>query len=198
MIIAFFLAPDKSKPAIQGPNPGSPCVVQYTEDNQWYRGQIVKMCDPQSATVLFVDYGNTQLCPVEQVKAIDEDFVKLPPLAVHCKLAGIDEARDWTVEEKRKFESYTVGKLLSVNFTKRDPDGKYPVRLLRKTKEGNCVINEDFGAPCFAKIPPPSVGYTSRVVSIQPINVIVSCYHNPFRFFLSPVEVTYQVNCFCY
>ncbi len=143
-----------------------------TEDNQWYRAKIVKMCDPQSATVLFVDYGYTQLCPVEQVKAIDEDFVKLPPLAVHCKLAGIDETRDWTVEEKSKLESYTVGKLLSVTFTNRDPDGKYPVRLLEKTNEGKCVINEDFGAPCFAKVPPPSVGYTSPVVSIQPISVI--------------------------
>ena len=172
--------------------------MQYTDDNRWYRGQIVEMCDPPSATVFFVDYGYTQRFLIEQIKAIDEDFVKLPPLAIHCKLTGIDETRDWTVEEKSKFESYTLEKLLSATFTIRDFDGKYPVRLLRKTKEGNCVINEDFGAPCFAKIPPPSVGYTSRVVSIQPISAIVSCYHNPFRFFLSPVEVTYQVNCFCF
>ena len=91
----------------------------------------------------------------------------------YCKM-DCDETRDWTVEEKSKFESYyTVVKLLSVTFTNQDPDGKYPVRLLEKTNEGKCVINEDFGAPaCFAKIPPPSVGYTSPVVSIQPISVI--------------------------
>ncbi|EFX87066.1 hypothetical protein DAPPUDRAFT_312582 [Daphnia pulex] len=183
---------DESKPSIADLKVGSACVVQYEEDKGWYRGKILKFCDPHGATVLFVDYGNTQLAPVEQIKSIDEEFMKLPPLAYHCRLDGVDASCDWTVEEKKKFEGRTMTKLFSATFTLRDSEGKYPVRLVEETKKANIAINEEFGAPNFTNIPPPSSGYTSRSVPDKPISVVVSCCVNPFRFYLSPNDDRYQ------
>ncbi len=190
---------DESKPSILEPKPGSLCVVQYEEDNGWYRGQIVKYCDHQGATVLFVDYGNTQLAPVEKIKSIDEEFVKLPSFAYHCKLDGVDASRDWKVEEKDKFQSRTMGKIFSATFTLRDSDGKYPVRLVEEMKKAKIAIKDNLGAPSFPNILPPRAGYSSRSVSFKPISVLVSYFVNPFRFFLSsPVICAFQVNSFIF
>ena len=61
----FFLAEGLSKPTIQGPKLGSPCVVQYIKDRRWYRGQIVKMSElHSSAAVLFVKVGILEQFPV--------------------------------------------------------------------------------------------------------------------------------------
>jgi hypothetical protein len=68
----LFIKTDESIPTIVDPQVSSACVVQYDEDNVWYHGQILKYCDPLGATVLFVDYGNTQLVPVKQIKSIEQ------------------------------------------------------------------------------------------------------------------------------
>ena len=172
-------------------------MVQYEGDNGWYRGKIVQICDPLEASVIFVDYGNTQSGPIKQIKEIDEEFVKIPPLAYHCKLMGVEASRVWTIEENSKFGSRTMGKLLSATFTIKDSEGQYPVRLVEETKEAKYVINEDFETSSFANIPPPIAGYTSHSVSDKPISVIISCFVDPLRFFLSPIGVEYQVNSFC-
>ncbi len=69
------------------------CMVQREEDNnRWYRGRNLQFNDPpvtiQLATLFnpcySLNYGNTQRSSLKQLKAIDEEFVKLPPLAYHC------------------------------------------------------------------------------------------------------------------
>jgi hypothetical protein len=97
----------------------------------------------------FVDFGNTQRCSFEQIKTIDESLLKIPPLSVYCKLAEINEARDWEDAHKAKLERWTTNKLLPVIYTNRDSDFIFPVRLV-VTKEGKRVLNEKFGAPLLA------------------------------------------------
>ena len=194
-MFCFLLATDDSKPSIVDPKLYSACVVQYEEDNGWYRGQIMECCDPPGVTVLFVDFGNIQRSPVEQIKTIDEEFVKLPPLAYHCRLDGVDASHDWTVEEKNKFERCTLGRIFSATFTIQDSEGKFPVRLVEETKNEKKVINEDFGAQILATIPPPSDGFTSRNVSDKPISVVISCCVPipPHRLLLPLLSTQYTV-----
>jgi hypothetical protein len=199
----LFIKTDESRPTILDPQVGSACVVQYEEDNVWYRGQILKYCDPLGATVLFVHYGNTQLVPVKQIKSIEQNFRKQPPLVYQCTLDGVDASRDWTEEEKKKFEGRTMAKLLSATFTIRDSRGKYPVRLVEETKEANISINEEFGAPNFTNIPTHSSRYTSRSVPDKPISVVVSWFPivsvitDTFQFHLSPIDDAFQENVNC-
>jgi hypothetical protein len=115
---------------------------------------------PQVA-VLFVDYGNIQLCPPEQVKYIEEVFVQQPPLVFHCKLKGVEGS--WTDEDVAKFNARSMFKTLSDTFTACDSDGKYPIRLVVENDGATTVVNNLFGGK--ASIPPPSGGYTYLPVS---------------------------------
>jgi hypothetical protein len=196
MFYSKMLVLDESKPSIVDAKPGSACVVQYEEDNRWYRGRILQFNDPpvtiQLATVLFIDYGNTQRSSLKQLKAIDEEFVKLPPQAYHCRLSGIGNSRTWTIEDKNTLEARTVGKCITATFAERGSDGKFPVRLVDGSNMD--VINEVFGAPSTTIVPPPSAGYTYLPVSQTPLDVSIAWYYNPGRIFTSPVDVSaYQV-----
>lgn len=64
------------------PSVGQPCVVKFREDGRYYRSQIVCIRD-KMANVLFVDYGNEQLTPLEELKRIHPRFMKCPQLASH-------------------------------------------------------------------------------------------------------------------
>ncbi|KAI9557906.1 hypothetical protein GHT06_014658 [Daphnia sinensis] len=183
---------DESKPVVQNPTPGAACVVQYDEDNAWYRGQVVSTCDPHLpiplANVFFVDYGNTQRCPIKQIKAIDEEFVKLNPLAFHCKLDGIEILQAWTVNEKTEFETYCYGKTLSATFAKQDSQAKYPVHLVEKNKNGTMTINEIFRKLSLASVGPPSTTYSKLPISKTSMDVILTCCTDLDQFYLRPFD----------
>jgi hypothetical protein len=114
MFYSKMLVLDESKPSIVDAKPGSACVVQYEEDNRWYRGRILQFNDPpvtiQLATVLFIDYGNTQRSSLKQLKAIDEEFVKLPP---QIRLNGIGHSRTWTIRGQENIRNLHRGQNVS-------------------------------------------------------------------------------------
>ncbi|XP_057380096.1 tudor domain-containing protein 6-like [Daphnia carinata] len=183
---------DESKPVVQNPTPGSACVVQYDEDNAWYRGQYVSSCDHHLpvplANVFFVDYGNTQHCPIKQIKAIDEEFVKLNPLAFRCKLDGIDILQAWTSDDKSKFENCCIGKVFSATFAKQDPGAKYPIHLVEKSECGTVTINGVFRKLSLASVGPPSTAYTKLPISKTSMDVILTCCSDLNQFYLRPFD----------
>lgn len=61
------------------PTVGSPCVVRFTEDQRYYRSQIIAIRD-QIAEVLFVDYGNEQDTPLSELKRMIPRFMQFPQL----------------------------------------------------------------------------------------------------------------------
>jgi hypothetical protein len=99
------------------------CIAQYSEDLKWYRATI-KSVEDNSATVEFVDYGNTESVDFTKIKNIREEFLKLPMQAIHCKLFGsaIDK------ENMQVFSDKVEGKLLRVEFVAEE-NGVYEVLL---------------------------------------------------------------------
>lgn len=63
------------------PEIGLPCVVRYTNDNHFYRGQITKL-NNKTARVLFVDYGNSQDTPVDEIKRMEPKFMQLAQMVM--------------------------------------------------------------------------------------------------------------------
>ncbi|EFX83579.1 hypothetical protein DAPPUDRAFT_315375 [Daphnia pulex] len=157
---------EESRPSIEDPRVGFACVAKYEKDDVWYREQILKICEPLRAIVLFVDYGNTQLVPIEEIKSIDEEFMKQPSFAYHCRLGRVASFRVWTIDEIQEFEGRTRTKVSYATFTIPDSEGKYPVRLVEETATAVIVFNEEFAAP----------RYKSRSVPDKPISVVVGCY----------------------
>ena len=67
---------------------GSPCIAVYSEDEQWYRGEIVSL-EGNKATVKFVDYGNTEECSLEGLKTPSSSMMELPKTCIDCILHDV-------------------------------------------------------------------------------------------------------------
>ncbi|EZA47491.1 Maternal protein tudor [Ooceraea biroi] len=88
------------------------CIAQYSEDLKWYRA-IIKSVENNSASVEFVDYGNTESVDFTKIKEIREEFLKLPMQAIHCRLFGLASTDN---KENGIFSEQVEGKLLQVEF----------------------------------------------------------------------------------
>ena len=51
-------------------------VAAVSEDESWYRGKVV-VSEGNNVTVMFVDYGNTEVVEVECLRKVPSDFCKL-------------------------------------------------------------------------------------------------------------------------
>lgn len=189
-----FSRTDKSKPAIENPKPGSPCVVQFEDDQCWYRGEILHYNHPV-VQVLFVDYGNTQRSSIKVIKAIDEEFVQLPRQAFGCVLSGVGKRGAWSEEEKTLIQSYFF-KEMKATFNGEVCADKHLVRLVNEGDGQRVVLNEMFGSPSSLHVSPPTKSYSILPVPAvgSPIQVNLAWFYNPKRFFTSPIDFSpYQV-----
>nr|CAD7193949.1 unnamed protein product [Timema douglasi] len=94
---------------------GMPCCALYSEDNQWYRAQILSIT-PHSVNVHYIDYGNTDSIQYSMLKEISPSLVEiLGAQAVRCCLKGFQSNhRD---ELTGMFEEMTLGKSLKMVVT---------------------------------------------------------------------------------
>ncbi|XP_012059363.1 PREDICTED: maternal protein tudor-like [Atta cephalotes] len=122
---------------------GTYCIAQYSEDLKWYRA-VIKSVEESSATVEFVDYGNTELVNFMNIKVILEEFLQLPMQAVHCKLLGLTNAGN-EEEQHAIFLEKTDGKSLQAEFVFEENE-MYKVLLREVVDDGSNIkyINEEF------------------------------------------------------
>lgn len=64
-------------------------------DGNWYRGRVVSV-DEEKATVLYVDYGNTETIAITEVRELEAQFLELHMLAVEVRVDGLFE-NYWSV-----------------------------------------------------------------------------------------------------
>lgn len=62
-------------------------------DGNWYRGQVKDFTSGGAATIHFLDYGNTEVIPVDKLCKIPSNFLQLPFQAIKCSLAGEQSLR---------------------------------------------------------------------------------------------------------
>ena len=69
---------------------GSVYLVQYQEDNVWYRARVLSYnAHKQECEVFFFDYGNTDFVPVSCMRVAKQEFCELPSQSFECELEGI-------------------------------------------------------------------------------------------------------------
>lgn len=69
------------------------CCGRYTEDDLWYRAQVIEVVanDPLQASVLYVDYGTSEVIGLERMKAFAAELASLPKQAFQCTVIGLSE-----------------------------------------------------------------------------------------------------------
>ena len=78
------------------------CLAKFSEDNGWYRGEILSVCDGEaSANVRFVDYGNQDIVALSDIRELPSEYLSLPAQAIKCALAQVqspNEDGEWDPE----------------------------------------------------------------------------------------------------
>ena len=97
---AFYGSLDENECAVEEPVVGAAVCAQFTEDDSWYRTEILETSP--SIMVRFVDYGNSEELPRSRVKRLTEDFAVLPKQAISFALSGVSSQslQDWSDEKK--------------------------------------------------------------------------------------------------
>ena len=73
------------------PREGDLVVAQFSDDGLWYRARVTNLCeDGRSYKVLFVDYGNSDIVAMENLRSLDPSLATHPPLAFECFLNGVE------------------------------------------------------------------------------------------------------------
>ncbi|KAM5243583.1 tudor domain-containing protein 1 isoform 1-T1 [Hipposideros larvatus] len=80
------------------PVKGEVCVAKYTVDQTWNR-VIIQDVDmlQKKAQVLYIDYGNEEIIPVNRLYQLKRNIDLFPPCAIKCFVAGVVPAEgNWS------------------------------------------------------------------------------------------------------
>lgn len=96
---------------ISDPCIGDIVAAIFMNDGKWYRAEIVELKienERPVSSLYFLDYGDTDVSPVEEIFELRTDFLRLRFQAIECYLARVKPADDiWTDDSINKFEEWT-------------------------------------------------------------------------------------------
>ncbi|XP_076466863.1 uncharacterized protein LOC143298070 [Babylonia areolata] len=88
-------------PACQAVSAGDVVLVKFTEDEQWYRGQVERLSDSgATCTVFFLDYGNKEDKEVGTLRGVPPQFLQMPAQAILCTLTGVPSPTSQDMEKR--------------------------------------------------------------------------------------------------
>ncbi|XP_064626678.1 uncharacterized protein LOC135487163 isoform X2 [Lineus longissimus] len=112
---------------LQHPSVGQPCVVKYSEDGSWYRGQIEKVLEGNRVEVYFVDYGSSEETDLSCIKTIESSMVEQPMYAMECFHAGMKSIEGpWSAKAIEIFSNLVLEKKLICEFLSQETDCDSP------------------------------------------------------------------------
>ncbi|XP_006162823.1 tudor domain-containing protein 1 [Tupaia chinensis] len=98
------------------PVKGEVCVAQYTVDQTWNRA-VIQDTDvlQKKAHVLYIDYGNEEIIPVNRIRQLNRNIDLFPPCAIKCFVADVVPAEgNWSSECIKTMKSLLMEQYLSM------------------------------------------------------------------------------------
>jgi hypothetical protein len=85
---------------------GDFCVARFSEDQLWYRARVVlnngmelisknsnlDFISDESVLIVFIDYGNSESKPPNEIYPLLESLARLPSMTVACTLNEVSES----------------------------------------------------------------------------------------------------------
>ena len=133
----------EAKLAIQQPQVGQICAGRFTEDDEYYRAEILDV-KRSEVEVRYVDYGNTEWVKMDRIKQLKTKFIVMAEQAIRCKMSIVSELSpeyQWTKEEISKLEDITIDKNLVAKVKSFDGT-KYTLELV--DPDGSVSIDKSF------------------------------------------------------
>ncbi|XP_062555471.1 uncharacterized protein LOC134220429 [Armigeres subalbatus] len=89
-------------------------LAKYPEDNLWYRARVLEFYNPESISVFYVDYGNTEMVSLKELRCWDDQFDYLPFQAIHCRIANVQPRREQHIEAIRQLYNDIMNKTIKI------------------------------------------------------------------------------------
>ena len=142
---------------ITDPQVGQACCALYSEDEEWYRAQVIHINDGDHLNVKFVDYGNSEIVPLSCVRQLRADFLKLPIQSFDSHLAGVVASSEdgiWSEECLTKVQEICVSEGLVAQIINKTK-GSMEVNLFDDSKEDDRSVATSLVDLGFAKFDAP-------------------------------------------
>ncbi|XP_041830466.1 tudor domain-containing protein 1 [Melanotaenia boesemani] len=95
------------------PAPGAACCAQFSGDNNWYRAVVLRVGENE-LSVVYADYGNSEMVPFSKVLPIPMHLLQLPFQITRCTLTGIEHfPAEWPTEVQQMFGTEVVNGVLA-------------------------------------------------------------------------------------
>ena len=175
---------------------GTIVAAQYSEDESWYRAKVLSV-DNDSVSVLFVDYGNSEVVTMEKIQPIDDQFLSLPAQAIHCSITG-DTQRTYSSDLVAKFMEAIYEQEGTIVVQQVREDGLHIIQL--ETASGELLDhlftptpdNEDASIddiPSSETIPVDYQYPTIQLDEGNEVDVYISYVEGPASFFCQPLNL---------
>ncbi|XP_042908070.1 uncharacterized protein [Parasteatoda tepidariorum] len=199
---------------VESPTIGLACAVKYSEDENWYRAEIINL-DDSTVDVLFVDYGNVSTVLKKDLKVLDENFLTSPPYAIRCKLNGIVPCKgdQWSETVINTFQESVLDAVLGitfickdipavVNLSKEDKDIGQVLVDLELANVDTCAETDEAYTDDHLAAPiedtlhsiPIDQSYPKRKLTSTKLPVKI-CYVDSYtRFYVTPLELSTELD----
>lgn len=112
-------------PVLSKPYVGKACCAKYSADEKWYRAVVISEQKDQ-LQVQYVDYGNVEALPLEEVRQIKDEWVSgIPSQGIFCVLSDITEVRPFSNEEQKKLTESMLESSLNMKIKSRSASCLY-------------------------------------------------------------------------
>ena len=152
-----------SSKSLLNPQLGSLCCARFTEDKLWYRACITSLSGGKGITVLYLDYGNSEVLELSSLRILGQDFIAVPPLSIPCQLDDLEVSEPLPKQMVEEFAELVEDKALQVMFLSSSASTDSPVHVRLCLEKGISVsehLNGKFGtrslnAPSIVSVEPP-------------------------------------------
>ena len=130
---------------------GSLCCAKYAVDGAWYRVEVIDFIQ-SSLKIRFLDYGNEEVVPLNNLVECPEEFLSIPVCATHCCLDGVQPRsvipRSWSIEVTAYIKRITQDNVLKA----RCVEAKLGVPVIQLCEENGIsleaeIIKKGFALP---------------------------------------------------
>ncbi|KAJ2884312.1 hypothetical protein H4R27_002193 [Coemansia aciculifera] len=117
------------------PKAGQLVAACYTVGDEWHRARVVKhMPGKREYEVLYVDFGNSEVVPVDRIRPLSAKFSALPSQAHEAQLAFVSLpnesfAPDYVNDSKEELRRLVEGRQLVANVEARPSNGPLHLTL---------------------------------------------------------------------
>ena len=129
----YYRPLDQQQEILSSPSVEDFCVAKFSVDDGFYRAKVSSIAG-SNVQVCYIDYGNSEMVPLADVKILKSEFAVLPAQAICCSLVGCKSSADVNTKfQEIALEAEFVAKIASVL------DGNVQVELYTKESKVSVI-----------------------------------------------------------